>query len=162
MTSIRNDGAKLVETDYWETDYARSGLLFLSWNAGAARLLIPPSQIWLVEEFRSGEYVIISRGPWIDNDGKQGIEIMVEDHTNTPFFWMLTLDFCDRIMPSTSSGTEIQFDVYTRDGKTLSKPGHYRVVPQLPYRRAWNEQDAKRGRTLDIAWTLPSEFPYTM
>ena len=41
MITIRNEGQVIVSTSYWSTEHARRGLLYLSINAGACRLLVP-------------------------------------------------------------------------------------------------------------------------
>lgn len=41
MITISNDGQKIVSTNYWDTEHAKRGFLYLSWNAGAGRLLLP-------------------------------------------------------------------------------------------------------------------------
>ncbi len=41
MISIVNGGPAIVSTTYWSTDHARAGLIYLSINAGALRLLVP-------------------------------------------------------------------------------------------------------------------------
>ena len=38
---VSNNGADLIDTNYWETDYALHGYYYLSINAGALRLLVP-------------------------------------------------------------------------------------------------------------------------
>ncbi|MBK7654609.1 MAG: hypothetical protein IPJ18_05225 [Betaproteobacteria bacterium] len=44
LICIGNDGAKVADTNYFDTGFARLGLMFLSVNANAVRLLIPDSQ----------------------------------------------------------------------------------------------------------------------
>lgn len=39
-----NNGAELEDTNYFLTEHAAHGVIFVSWNAGAARILIPKSQ----------------------------------------------------------------------------------------------------------------------
>src|ERR1700744_5802447 len=41
MITIANDGQNLITTNYWDSEYAKMGLIYLTWNAGAARLLLP-------------------------------------------------------------------------------------------------------------------------
>ncbi len=42
LVSITNDGPGVLETTYWSTEHARKGLLWVSVNAGAVRVLVPP------------------------------------------------------------------------------------------------------------------------
>ncbi len=36
---IGNKGTEIVKTNYWQLEPAKKGFCYLSWNAGAARLL---------------------------------------------------------------------------------------------------------------------------
>ncbi|WP_179944763.1 hypothetical protein [Pantoea septica] len=38
---IGNEGQSIKQTNYWYTEHAATGLDFMSWKAGAARLLVP-------------------------------------------------------------------------------------------------------------------------
>jgi hypothetical protein len=42
---IENNGQLIVGTNYWQTPHAKRGLVYLSYNAAAARLLIPADKI---------------------------------------------------------------------------------------------------------------------
>ncbi|WP_178113382.1 hypothetical protein [Pseudomonas yangonensis] len=43
MITIANDDPPITHTNYWQSEYFRSGYALLSWNAGVARLLLPDS-----------------------------------------------------------------------------------------------------------------------
>ena len=49
MIMIGNDGPLIARTNYFETELAKNGYFYLSWNAGAARLLVPESQNAFIE-----------------------------------------------------------------------------------------------------------------
>lgn len=71
---FKNDGPHIVGTSYWTSTYAATGKLFLSWNAGAARLLVPQScESWLTE-MRTAQYVIVSVGYWYEANKKDAFE----------------------------------------------------------------------------------------
>ncbi len=36
--TIKNSGQAIAETNYWQSEYANKGYVFLSWNAGAAQI----------------------------------------------------------------------------------------------------------------------------
>lgn len=38
---IGNEGQSIKQINYWDTEHAATSLVFLSWKAGAARLLVP-------------------------------------------------------------------------------------------------------------------------
>jgi hypothetical protein len=63
MFEIINQGQSIQSTTYWDTDHARAGYFYLSWNAGTARLLVPDIQKPLLREMQGTREVIVSRGP---------------------------------------------------------------------------------------------------
>ncbi|WP_246538678.1 hypothetical protein [Nissabacter archeti] len=62
MITFQNDGQLIAWTNYWQSELAIKGFFFLSWNAGAARLLIPDVHQGLLRETTGTEFVIITRG----------------------------------------------------------------------------------------------------
>ena len=66
MLHLANQGQKIVSTNFWDTEMARRGYAYLSWNAGAARLLLPGALGPAVREMKSAKYVIVSRGRWAE------------------------------------------------------------------------------------------------
>ncbi len=44
LLMVSNDGGKLLETNYFQTEIGKAGAIYLSWNANEARLLIPKAQ----------------------------------------------------------------------------------------------------------------------
>lgn len=69
MFEIINKGQALVSTNYWTSEHAEAGYCYLTWNAGAARILIPDAVRHLLREMKGAREVIISRGPWTDQGG---------------------------------------------------------------------------------------------
>ena len=61
MFFIENEGQAVAGTDYWQSVQAQAGYVYLSWNAGAARLLVPDAAKHLLREMRGAEYVITVR-----------------------------------------------------------------------------------------------------
>ncbi len=51
---IENEGQAVARTDYWQSVQAQAGYVYLSWNAGAARLLVPDAAKHLLREMRGG------------------------------------------------------------------------------------------------------------
>lgn len=74
MLTIGNRGQAILATNYWGSDHAARGLFFLSWNAGAGRLLVPDSQKHALREMRGAREVLVSRGPWTDQGGRDAEE----------------------------------------------------------------------------------------
>ena len=69
---IKNQGQAIVETNYFDSAHAQAGALYLSWNARAARLLVPDNQKQILRELRDAREVLISRGPWADQGNRDG------------------------------------------------------------------------------------------
>lgn len=138
MLVVNNDGAYIRETNYWETDYARRGFLYLSINAGAFRLLVPPGMREVAWEARKAEYAVITRGPWVGRN--DSFEILFEDHSDNPYSIHVVREQVDRLPLTEDEGrTDLQLLVYTRRGLEAELPARYRTAPQLPYLQPWDK-----------------------
>ncbi|MDR2092310.1 MAG: hypothetical protein LBP58_03185 [Azoarcus sp.] len=139
--TIINRGQVIEKTDYFDTPQARAGFLFLSWNAGAARILLPDSQAHMLREMKTGKTVIISRGPLVDHDGRDAIELLFEDDSDAPFSAHLLIEQTDRNLPETNQGGGFVVTVWSRHGGSLRErlrlPGKYRTVASLPCLEPW-------------------------
>lgn len=80
---IENEGQAVARTDYWQSVQAQAGYVYLSWNAGAARLLVPDAAKHLLREMRGAEYVIISKGTLHGRDALFVIH-MLSEHVRSP------------------------------------------------------------------------------
>lgn len=140
LITIQNAGQRILSTDYWDSEHAGQGLFYLSWNAGAGRLLVPDSQKPMLPEMRSGKYVIVSRGPWPDQGGREGIELLFEDGSDSPFCLHLVAEQCDRLIPDADQGGGFVIAAWTRGGEKLRLPGKYRRVDQIPCLAPWVTQ----------------------
>lgn len=135
---IQNSGRSIVSTNYWDSDYAVHGLLYLSWNAGAARLLIPDNQSQMLSEMATAHEVIVSRGPWESEDGpRDALELLFEDRSDAPFYVQIVSEQTDRMIPQSQQGAGFDLDAWTRAGLAKSWPGKYRMVSSLPCLAAW-------------------------
>ena len=140
MITIQNAGQRLVATNYWDSEPAREGFFFLSWNAGAARLLVPDSQKQVVREMKTARYVIISRGPWVENGRRDALELLFEDESEAPFCLHLVAEQADRMLPEEDQGGGFVVTVWTRGGEKLRLPGKYRQVDAIPCLEPWKVQ----------------------
>lgn len=131
---IGNNHQEISSTNYFDSEPAKEGLFFLSWNAGAARLLIPDSQYSSLDEFKTAKYVIISRGKHF---GRDTVELLFEDFTDSPFVIYIVAEQCDRMLPQDESGCDTILTAWTRAGKQFSLPAKYRVVDTLPDLSEW-------------------------
>lgn len=137
MITINNDGQKITSINYWDTEQALKGYLYLTWNAGAGRLLLPDSQLAFLPEMSTGKYVIVSRGPWKERGGREALELLFEDESDSPFCLQLVAEQCDRMLPDADQGGGFDIAVWTRDGEKLCLPGKYRRVSKIPYMKPW-------------------------
>lgn len=96
MFFIENEGQAVAGTDYWQSVQAQAGYVYLSWNAGAARLLVPDAAKHLLREMRGAEYVIISKGAL---HGRDALELVFEDGSDAPFVIHMLSEQCDRLLP---------------------------------------------------------------
>jgi hypothetical protein len=93
-----NDGPLLVATDYWQSETAAAGKLYVSINAGCFRLLVPKSQHAVISDMRpKAKHIVVSmlpRDKWVDRE--YCLEWMVEDGSNTPWACHLSPGAVDR------------------------------------------------------------------
>jgi len=138
MIRIINDGPRIVSTDYWSTEHARRGLVYLSINAGAVRLLLPDTIATdIVEEARCADSAVVSRGPWEAEGGRDSLEVLFEDGSDSPFALHLDARQADRLWLPADDGREVTLSLWGRgDGdrarKILSLPRHSAPCPPDP------------------------------
>ena len=140
LTSIEigNEGGELVSTNYWNSAMAKAGLLYLSWNAGVARILLPDNCKKMQREIKTGKYCIISQGPQIErNRSASTIELLFEDHTDSPFSVQMGAGQVDRRVDCTKPQDGFNVTVWSRNGKQHSMPGKLRKATQLPCLLPW-------------------------
>ena len=138
MIEIANDGPEIVTTNYWSTEHARKGYVYLSTNAGCLRLLVPEGSLPWLEDMRSAREVIVSRGPWPDADKDDAVELLFDDGTDEPFALHLSLEQADRLPLATDVDTpgtppRWRFAAWTDQGKELEFPARYRIVSKIPW-----------------------------
>lgn len=126
-----------ASTNYWDTEYAKKGALYLSWNAGAARLLVPDQHIESIREMRTAKNVIISFGPLFGAEGPQVLELLFEDKSESPFVAMMGMNQTDR-PPCKPSSDSFPFTVWTRKGLRLRLMARTRLVPSIPWVQPWS------------------------
>lgn len=137
MIKIVNDGQAIRETNYWGSEHAQVGLCFLSWNAGAARVLLPDVMLGALEEMRTAQCVIVSRGPWKAQGGRESFELLFEDGSDSPYCLHLVVEQTDRSLPADNQGGGFAVTVWTQGGEQLRLSGKYRVVDSIPCLDPW-------------------------
>lgn len=126
LITIGNKGQDINETSYWETDQAKKGIFFASINAGAIRLLVPQKQMSVIEDIKTGETVIISKGIM---SGQETLEVIFEDHSNSPFVIYMGFNQID-LVPQ--DGDAWIFSAWTENGKVYEANCLVQTVASLP------------------------------
>lgn len=144
---IDNHGPLIVSTNFFRSDFAGAGLLYLSTNAGAFRLLVPPHLEPVVSEMATGKFAVLTRGPWPAQRLPDAMEVMLDDGTDSP--WSVHLDArqCDRMPLDEDAGKEWVLTVWTqprragtRPHKALERAAFYRRAESLPCLRPWTRE----------------------
>lgn len=144
LLQIANHGPLIVSSTYWDTDLAARGLLYLSINAGAIRLLVPHSARQCISDMRPGARAVVLSILQHDHWPAEGVagyvaEWLVEDGTTEPWSCHLSAGQLDRIPGPDDVGKEWVATVWDRkDGrphKCLERPAYVQIVPSLPWLR---------------------------
>lgn len=140
ILTINNDGPQIVSTNYFDISLARRGAFYVSINAGAFRLLVPPTYEQAIADFQTAREVIVSRGTW---QGKEALELLFDDHTDNPYSIHVGPGQYDRLPLASDAGKAWQFSAWVKHGQQLQRayesPCYYRVVRSLPYLKPWEE-----------------------
>lgn len=135
--SITNDGPAILASDYWQSDLARAGKYLISPNDGVIRCLLPEAYHAVLPEIAACPYAIATRGQW---QGQDGLEILWEDHTDSPHAWHMTAASC-LLLPGDPAPGAWQIACWIeRDGhpyRALQLPCKWRAVPTLPLLKPW-------------------------
>ena len=147
MIQITNHGPLITATNYWGSELARAGKLFVSVNAGAIRVLLPPQLYGALADMRAAPECVLSRGPWLDAEAPdnlfaEGIEIMWDDGSDSPYALHLAPASFDLLPAEPDAGREWLLTVWTaKDGKphkSLERKCHWRRVPRIPWLKPWS------------------------
>jgi hypothetical protein len=135
--TIENDGPEIVASNYWNSEMARKGAFFLSFNEGAARLLVPDNRINEVREIETGTtLVILSRGPWAGKSA--AIEMLFEYNSGMPYSISLGPEHIDRLIPASEHGRDLKFSAWRRNAvKLFERTAKFRMVERLPCLESW-------------------------
>lgn len=112
MFFMINDGPRVIETDFFRSDWAAAGYFFMSCNAGTWRLLVPPCQETTLPEMMTGKRATLTRS--IVAPGRN-VDLVFEDGTTRPFSISLDYEQLDRV----PRPGKCRLRVYTRHGNAL-------------------------------------------
>src|SRR5690242_380008 len=118
IITVENHGPLITSTNYWDSDVARAGKVFVSVNAGAIRVLLPPARYSDLADMRAAKECVLSRGPWPEARAREAIELLFDDGSDAPFSIHLTPESFDMLPAQPEPGREWVLAVYTnKDGK---------------------------------------------
>jgi hypothetical protein len=139
VISIANDGAKLVETNYWVTEQAKAGYYYLSTNAGYVRLLVPASRAapeLMADMIQNVREVVLTRGQFQGHDNC--VEAMFEDGSKSPYCIHIDDKQVDRHWIPTDEHKRWRFAIWTELGLFAEYGRCYlRRHATLPYAALW-------------------------
>lgn len=141
MLYFENDGPIISRTNYFKSTYEKNNIVFLSWNANTARVLIPDGLKADLQEMCGTKQVIISRGYWTEMGVANAIELLFEDESDNPYCIFLSPEQTDRVIPEAAQGGSDNFfvSIYIRMGEKFRFPAKYRIVDTIPYLKPWKE-----------------------
>jgi len=136
LIMIGNDGQRIRCTNYWDTPAARAGLLWMTCNAGAVRLLLPPALEHAIPDLTKGvKHVIVSYGNL--KGAGLGVEWLAEDGSDAPYALHVKTNQIDRVSHVARGMLHrIQTSIWVgRNGEptcVAEFPGYLRSVANLP------------------------------
>lgn len=116
IIKVENDGQRIASTNYWDTPNAKAGYAYMSINAGAYRLLIPPSQEEWVKDMVTASEVVITRGPWMAQGKRDAYELLFDDHSDSPFALHMVAEQWERNPSDADLGWKGIMVIYTAKG----------------------------------------------
>jgi hypothetical protein len=137
MIEIHNHGPLITASNYWDSEMAAAGKIYVSVNAGAIRMLLPSVLRHYLQEQRPAQYAILSRGPWPAAGLEDAVEILWEDGTKAPFSQQLHPVSFDFLPAEPEAGKELVITVWVdKKGfphKSLERRCLWRRVPSIPW-----------------------------
>ncbi len=131
---IQSNGSEIESTNYFETDLARRGGMYLSINAGAFRLLLPAGAESMLADMQTATDVVVSRGKFNKFNGQDALEILFDDYSDSPFSIHLGQNQIDRLPPVQDTERKWTLSVWVKGPRCVYRAVcFFRVVPTLPY-----------------------------
>lgn len=127
MLTMANRGQEIASTNFWTSDQANAGMALLSWNAGAARLLVPPLLERDLPSMVAAKHVIITFGKWREQRDRDAYEILFEDDSDEPYCLVIAAEQSDRKLPKSDNGIQFRFIIWTAGGRQSQHAGYYRL-----------------------------------
>lgn len=137
IITFENEGQEIRATSYWTSEYFRRGVVYLSTNAGAFRLLVPPQMS--IEDMVAADEVIVSRGAWPAAGKRDALELLFEDYSDNPFCIHIGPEQIDRMPSDSDRHKTFVFALWAQAGKVKELPARYRKVKRIPYLKPWRK-----------------------
>jgi len=141
VIEIANQGPLITATNYWDSELARAGKLFVSVNAGAVRVLLPSAMHAALADMGTAKEGILSRGPWPAERREEAVELLFDDGTDAPFALHLSPESFDLLPAEPEVSREWVCSVWiAKDGrphKSLERVCHWRRVERIPWLKPW-------------------------
>lgn len=127
-----SDSDNRITTDYFDTQSALLGFVFLVRTKCVDHLLIPDGKLSYINEMKSSVHCLITK---VTHNGHECLEILFDDQSTTPFVLNVSLGLCSS--PLASRSAPFKLEAWTRGGKVDEWPASQRVGRQLPNLRPW-------------------------
>jgi hypothetical protein len=141
IIEIQNHGPLITSTNYWASELAKEGKLYVSVHADAIRVLLPPRLYEVLKDMCMGKECVLSRGPCPAQNMPDVVEIMFDDGSHSPLTLHLTPESFDMLPGKPVPGREWVVTVWTekdrRPTKSLERICHWRRVARLPCLASW-------------------------
>lgn len=126
--SVINDGPYVKETNYFDSELAKSGVIYISWNANEGRLFLSELHRDAIAEITSVDvsHVLMRTGQL--SFGLNGIELMFDDNSLAPYSITITDLASDRVI-SSFPNNQTNLHIYTVEG--LIKSYSVTHIPML-------------------------------
>ena len=137
LIQVVNDGRSILSSNYWQSSLARANRYFISVNAHAFRLLLPPTIAFYIREMHSAHRVIVSRGPWPAAQNPDALELLFVNGSDYPFAIHADVQAVDRLPRDSSQADDWIFSVWLpmrngRPNQVFERPDYYRRVTKIP------------------------------
>lgn len=140
-----DNNKEVATTDYFETELAKKGLVYLSYCNGCIRMFIPELVEKHIPEMKTGKEIVISVSAKTNQ-----IEIMFDDSSEAPFCINISKEMIDFAIWKKSHNKQVDFYAYTEDlKKVIDTKCYMRIVPSIPCRQPFNRNDKILGLTAD-------------
>lgn len=139
---IENAEKEIARTNFYDTQVSERGCYYCSINAGAFRLLAPPSKASAIKEMMTGKVCVVTYGMH-RHYFRPMFEFLFDDDSDTPFALFLDdTQSVDRILPSyEKKRSDLVISVWTKGiddspNKAFQMPAFYRTG-NLPCLKPW-------------------------